>query len=155
MNRERMRFAARGQETDAPDLDAMDARIYESMHGRAGLDALAKSARQLGLSALAWQIEKARKKLVESGTAEILAKYAASLPEGVFDDPAKLEAHARAFAESAGLGFGKLVHPVRAAVTGRTEGPPLFDCFCIVGRTSVHARLLSAANLAGGAAAKS
>ena len=40
----------------------------------------------------------------------------------------------------AGLGFGKLVHPVRAAVTGRTVGPPLFDCFCILGRSAVRAR---------------
>jgi glutamyl-tRNA synthetase len=87
----------------------------------------------------------AKKKLVDPpGVGAILAKYAEELPPEPFDDPAKLEAHARAFAESAGLGFGKLVHPVRAAITGRTVGPPLFDCFCILGRSAVRARLLAA-----------
>jgi nondiscriminating glutamyl-tRNA synthetase len=91
----------------------------------------------------------ARKKLVENaGNAALLARYAADLPAGAFEDPAKLESHARSFAEAAGMGFGKLVHPVRAAVTGRTVGPPLFDCFCIVGRDVVVARLLAAADVA-------
>jgi glutamyl-tRNA synthetase len=91
----------------------------------------------------------AKKKLEPPGTAAVLKRYAESLPPGPFEDPAKLEAHARAFAEGAGVGFGKLVHPVRAAVTGRTVGPPLFDCFCIAGREAVRARLIAASNVAG------
>jgi glutamyl-tRNA synthetase len=91
----------------------------------------------------------AKKKLAAPGSADVLRRYVESLPPGPYDDPAKLEAHARAFAESSGAGFGKLVHPVRAAVTGKTAGPPLFDCFCIVGHDAVRARLLAAASVAG------
>jgi glutamyl-tRNA synthetase len=87
----------------------------------------------------------AKKKIMDTpGAGDLLERYAEALPPEPFDDAAKLEAHARSFAESAGIGFGKLVHPVRAAVTGRTAGPPLFDCFCILGRAAVHARLISA-----------
>lgn len=89
--------------------------------------------------------DQAKKKVAEPGASALLTQYAAALPSGPFDDVAKLEAHAREFATTNGVGFGKLVHPVRAAVTGRTVGPPLFDCFCIVGRDVVHARLVAAA----------
>jgi glutamyl-tRNA synthetase len=95
----------------------------------------------------------ARRKLVEApGADAILARYADALPAGPFEDPAALEAHARAFAEASGFGFGKLVHAVRAALTGSTVGPPLFDCFCIVGRDAVLARVRAgAARAAAGA----
>jgi glutamyl-tRNA synthetase len=87
----------------------------------------------------------AKKKIADDPSIRpMLARYADALPPEPFDDAAKLEAHARAFAESVGLGFGKLVHPVRAALTGRTVGPPLFDCFCILGRPKVRDRLLTA-----------
>lgn len=36
---------------------------------------------------------------------------------------------------------GELIHPVRLAVTGRTVGPPLFDCLDLLGRERVLARL--------------
>lgn len=36
---------------------------------------------------------------------------------------------------------GLLIHPVRMAVTGRTVGPPLFDCLELLGRDRVLARL--------------
>jgi glutamyl-tRNA synthetase len=81
------------------------------------------------------------------GTAGLLRDYAASLPDPL-PIPSVLEGEARAFAAARGVGFGQLVHPVRAALTGRTSGPPLFDCLHILGREESCRRLLAAAGLA-------
>jgi glutamyl-tRNA synthetase len=77
----------------------------------------------------------------------ILRAYAQSLPDPL-PQPSELEARARAFAEEQGIGFGKLVHPVRAAVTGRSSGPPLFDCIQLLGRDLARHRLEHAAGWA-------
>ncbi len=80
-------------------------------------------------------------------TASLLARYATALQGVSFDEPATVEAAARAFVAEAGLSFGDFVHPVRAALTGRTVGPGLFDCHCILGRDFVLARLAAAQRL--------
>ena len=58
---------------------------------------------------------------------------------------AGLEAAARAHAERQGLGFGKLAQPLRAALTGRTVSPGLFEVMAILGREEVLLRLEDAA----------
>ena len=78
----------------------------------------------------------------------LLRAYAVALPDPL-PDPDAHEAHARAFAESRDLGFGRLVHPLRAAWTGRPVGPPLFDIAAILGRDEVITRLEQAAAWAG------
>ncbi len=47
----------------------------------------------------------------------------------------------RLLVEELGVKPGELIHPVRLAVTGRTVGPPLFDCLDLLGRERVLARL--------------
>ena len=74
----------------------------------------------------------------------LLRAYAAGLPDPL-PGPDAHEAHARAFAESKDLGFGRLVHPLRAAWTGRPVGPPLFDIAAILGQEEVLGRLEQAA----------
>ncbi|MBK8978292.1 MAG: glutamate--tRNA ligase [Planctomycetes bacterium] len=63
--------------------------------------------------------------------------------------PRELEARCRAFAEERGIPFGQLVHPVRAALTGTTKGPGLFDVVFLLGRRVAVERLRA---LAGGSA---
>ncbi|HRR35142.1 MAG TPA: glutamate--tRNA ligase [Kiritimatiellia bacterium] len=46
-----------------------------------------------------------------------------------------------AMGEARGTGLGALVHPVRVAVSGLTEGPGLFEMLVLIGRDSVCARL--------------
>ncbi|MDD3583597.1 MAG: glutamate--tRNA ligase [Kiritimatiellae bacterium] len=46
-----------------------------------------------------------------------------------------------AMGEERGVGLGALVHPVRVAVSGMTEGPGLFEMLVLIGRDSVCARL--------------
>ncbi|MBI5849798.1 MAG: glutamate--tRNA ligase [Planctomycetes bacterium] len=62
-----------------------------------------------------------------------------------FAGPSRLEHDARAFAEARGVKFGRFVHPVRAALTGTTKGPGLFDCLFLLGKERALARLRAAA----------
>jgi glutamyl-tRNA synthetase len=52
-----------------------------------------------------------------------------------------LEADARAAAEAHGLKLGKVAQPLRAAVTGSTVSPPIFEVMEILGRAETLARL--------------
>lgn len=47
----------------------------------------------------------------------------------------------RELVEELGIKAGLIIHPVRVAVTGRTVGPPLFDCLELLGREKVLERL--------------
>ena len=58
-----------------------------------------------------------------------------------FLHPKHIESAARAFAESREIGFGQLVHPIRAALTGSAGGPSLFDIVYLLGREECARRL--------------
>ena len=68
---------------------------------------------------------------------EVAEKYAA-LP--VFDLQTAHEV-LTAMGEARGTGLGAMVHPVRVAVSGLTEGPGLFEMLVLIGRDKVCARL--------------
>jgi glutamyl-tRNA synthetase len=57
-----------------------------------------------------------------------------------FDVPTTDQA-LRALAESHGLGAGKLIHPLRLALTGKGASPPVFDVAVILGRDATLRRL--------------
>jgi glutamyl-tRNA synthetase len=61
-----------------------------------------------------------------------------------WNEPA-LEAICREEAEAAGVGFGRLAQPLRAALTGSTVSPGLFEVMAVLGRSEVLARLEDAA----------
>ena len=121
-------------------------RVVAAEHGR-----LRYWSQIVELSAWAFKPElafeaKALENLKKRGdSGALLADYAAELPAGPWTDPAPLETWARAFAEKKGVKFGDLVHPVRAALTGRTTGPGLFDCHLILGREAALQRLVAGA----------
>jgi glutamyl-tRNA synthetase len=52
-----------------------------------------------------------------------------------------IEAAVRSFAEQAGLKLGAVAQPLRAALTGRTTSPPIFDVLVVLGRDESLARL--------------
>lgn len=92
--------------------------------------------------------EKAAKNLTKDPSIPgLLEAYAASLPDPL-PEPALLEQQARAFATARSVGFGQLVHPIRAALTGRTTGPSLFDCVSVLGSERARQRLLQGAAFA-------
>ena len=57
-----------------------------------------------------------------------------------------LEDAVRAHAESHGQKLGKLAQPLRAALSGRTTSPPIFDVLAVLGRDESLARIADAAN---------
>lgn len=61
----------------------------------------------------------------------------------VFDE-SSAERTVRELAEKYGIGAGKLIHPIRLAVTGVTFGPGLFDILVTIGRKRVIERLRAA-----------
>ncbi len=81
------------------------------------------------------------KKHVRPDTARLLGALAArleALPEWT---AASTEAALRATAEADGVSAGKLIHPVRIALTGVTVGAPLFDVMELLGRETTLRRL--------------
>jgi len=52
-----------------------------------------------------------------------------------------LEEKMRAFAESQGLKLGQVAQPIRAALTGKTSSPPVFDVMAALGREESLLRL--------------
>jgi glutamyl-tRNA synthetase len=56
-------------------------------------------------------------------------------------EPAALEAAIREVAEDDGVKLGKLAQPLRAALTGRTTSPGIFDVLALLGREESLARI--------------
>jgi glutamyl-tRNA synthetase len=54
---------------------------------------------------------------------------------------ASIEAGVRSFADRLGLKLGAVAQPLRAALTGRTTSPPIFDVLAVLGREESLARL--------------
>ena len=63
-------------------------------------------------------------------------------------EPEHIEAAIRGLAQDLGRKSAEIIHPTRAAVTGLTLGPGLFDLVALLGRDRVVARLRRAACLA-------
>jgi nondiscriminating glutamyl-tRNA synthetase len=85
------------------------------------------------------------KVLKAPGAKEVLLGLAEALKDfSPFEDKA-LEARIRQFVADKGLKNGQVFHPIRVAVSGRTEGPTLFLMLEIMGRETVIARLQDAA----------
>lgn len=58
-----------------------------------------------------------------------------------------LEANLNAYAEELGLGLGKLAQPLRAALTGQTTSPGIFDVLVLLGREESLARIKAQASV--------
>jgi glutamyl-tRNA synthetase len=55
--------------------------------------------------------------------------------------PAAIETVVRGYAERAGVKLGAVAQPLRAALTGRTTSPPIFDVLAVLGKDESLARL--------------
>jgi glutamyl-tRNA synthetase len=56
-------------------------------------------------------------------------------------EPDRLEAEVRKFADERGLKLGNVAQPLRAALTGRTTSPGIFDVLAVLGKSESLARL--------------
>ena len=79
--------------------------------------------------------------LLDGPARALLARIAERLhTESEWTAPA-LETALKPFAEELGLGLGKLAQPMRAALTGTTTSPGIFDVLALLGREESLARL--------------
>ncbi|MEZ5773865.1 MAG: glutamate--tRNA ligase [Hyphomicrobiaceae bacterium] len=86
-------------------------------------------------------IDPAAAKLLTPDARQVL-KAALPVLEAVGDwQAASLEAALKAHAEAAGLKLGKLAQPLRAALTGRTTSPGIFDVLAVLGREEALGRI--------------
>ncbi len=84
--------------------------------------------------------EKAQKLLDAEGRqrlAELLLKLEAASGWSA----AELEEIVRTYAEAAGAKLGKVAQPLRAALTGKSVSPPVFDVMAVLGRDEALARI--------------
>jgi len=96
---------------------------------------------------------------------EKAAKLLASAPDGILRDAAlalgqtgdwsapALEAAVKTLAEARELGLGKIAQPLRAAVTGTSTSPGLFDVLAVLGRNETLGRIEDASRQTEGQAA--
>lgn len=104
------------------------------------LDELAETAQFLFVKRPLEMTEKAAKLLDEDGRARLGLVATALEQENDWTIEA-LEATTKSLAEAQGLGLGKLAQPMRAALTGTTTSPGIFDVLVLLGRDEALARL--------------
>lgn len=84
--------------------------------------------------------DNARKLLDDDGRAllrRLLARLEANRDWGI----GEIETTVRSFAEAENLKLGKVAQPLRAAVTGRSVSPPIFDVLATLGRDEALGRI--------------
>ncbi|MBL8703497.1 MAG: glutamate--tRNA ligase [Rhodospirillales bacterium] len=115
--------------------------------GMGGLKARAKTLVELADNALFYvksrpiaPDEKAAKLLTQEARAMLGRLRAAFAAEAAWEEKA-LEEAVRRFAEAAGLGLGKVAQPLRAALTGSTTSPGIFEVMAVLGRDEALGRL--------------
>jgi glutamyl-tRNA synthetase len=80
-------------------------------------------------------------KALDAGARTLLVKLLAQLEAAPDWQAATLEAVVRAFSEATGAKLGAVAQPLRAALTGKTVSPPVFDVMATLGREEALARI--------------
>lgn len=93
-------------------------------------------------------LDEGAKALLEGDAAVLLESVSGALGGSSDWDETALETAVRQVAEDAGLGLGKVAQPLRAALTGRTTSPGIFDVLLLLGREESLARIHDALALA-------
>jgi glutamyl-tRNA synthetase len=91
----------------------------------------------------------AAKHFADANILQRLREYTDDLSRVEAFEAASLEAHLRAWCETRQLSAGKLIHPVRLALTGKIVSPSLFELMAILGRDAVLRRLHAALKFTG------
>jgi glutamyl-tRNA synthetase len=86
-------------------------------------------------------LTEAAQALLDSDAKALLAQISARLRDEQDWTTAPLEANLKAYAEEQGLGLGKLAQPLRAALTGQTTSPGIFDVLALLGKEESLARI--------------
>ncbi|MDE2403902.1 MAG: glutamate--tRNA ligase [Sphingomonadales bacterium] len=126
--------------TKAPPLDLL-ARAMPVMKVRAkDLNELAAGAAFLSATR-PLPVDAKAAALLHDDARALLAQIHARLERETIWTTDSLEASLKAMAETLGLGLGKLAQPLRAALTGQTVSPGIFDVLVLLGRDEALARI--------------
>jgi glutamyl-tRNA synthetase len=87
------------------------------------------------------EVDEGAAALLTGDARPLLASAHAKLAALAEWDAASLEAAVREVAEAGGVKLGKLAQPLRAALTGRTTSPGIFDVLALLGRNESLARI--------------
>jgi glutamyl-tRNA synthetase len=115
--------------------------------GMKGLKQRAKTLVELAEAARFYVAERPLKpddkaaKLLTPEAKAVLKELAQHLAQLKHWDEQELEQAVRGFAEAKGLGLGKAAQPLRAALTGATASPSLFEVMAVLGREETLARI--------------
>ena len=133
-----------------------DAAIEQRLAaGMGGLKARAKTLKELADNAKFYTLkrpltpdDKARAQLTGDGSRVLkdLRTQLAAAPTWIAAD---LESLARTFAEAKGIKLGQVAQPLRAALSGATTSPPIFEVMQVLGRDETLGRI-DDASAAGG-----
>ncbi len=129
---ERLRphLVAAGLEAD----DAYLVRVGELMKERLTFAAEIASAWRFFFEEPTVYEEAGVKKRWKEDSADLLLRYAEKLAAAPAFDADTCEALLRELAEEQEVGAGRIIHPVRLATSGTTQGPSLFDMLAVLGR---------------------
>jgi glutamyl-tRNA synthetase len=127
---------------------AGDATLEQRLKaGMAGLKARAKTLRELADNARFYALkrplvldDKARAQLTADAL-QVLKDFHGVLAGLQSWNSADLEATARGFADGEGIKLGQLAQPLRAALTGATTSPPIFEVMQVLGRDETLGRI--------------
>ncbi len=115
--------------------------------GMAGLKARAKTLKELAENAKFYAAhrplaldDKARAQMTGDARS-VLAELRAHLAEAASWVAADLESLARGIAEAKGIKLGQIAQPLRAALSGATTSPPIFEVMQVLGREETLGRI--------------
>ena len=115
--------------------------------GMAGLKARAKTLKELADNARFYTLkrplmpdDKARA-LLTPDASRVLKELRGALAAAPTWIGADLEAEARGFAEAKAIKLGQVAQPLRAALTGSTTSPPIFEVMQVLGREETLGRI--------------
>jgi glutamyl-tRNA synthetase len=115
--------------------------------GMAGLKARAKTLKELAENARFYTLrrpltpdDKARA-LLTADASKVLKELRGILAAASIWIGADLEAEARTFAEAKAIKLGQVAQPLRAALTGSTTSPPIFEVMQVLGREETLGRI--------------
>ena len=125
----------------SPDQIALLTKAMPELKSRANtIEQLAESADFL-FASRPINIDDAASALLTDDARSLLDAARQNLAALANWDPASLEAAIREVAEANGVKLGKLAQPLRAALTGRTTSPGIFDVLALLGRDESLGRI--------------
>jgi glutamyl-tRNA synthetase len=131
----------------APDLGARVLKLMPVLKERA--KTLKELSESIGFltAARPLALDEKAKQLLSGDAARHLAALGVRFEAAESWSAGALEQLVRGYAEEVGLKLGQAAQPLRAALTGRSVSPPVFDVLEALGRGESVARVLDYANL--------